>query len=549
MLVYRDAARPVASGELRRELLSRVARTEANPAARESGERRELGALVLMAAELETALEDLASVAPTSVASATLSTARAFTDACADAWWQGAGWDRAGWSRALASLVLPAALRLKRAEGYAYYALEPGAYARGAIEVAARSGRVLLIGVRSIGTSLSAAAGAGLRARGVEVERLSVRPSGHAWDRQCTFDERELERRRASTTECLIVDEGPGLSGSTFLAVGEALERAGVARERITFLTSHAVDATRLLARDAARRWARFRSRAVDDRPPFIDAVDLGAGRWRQLVYAREAEWPSSWTSIERRKFRLQGGTDLLKFVGLPPYGEAPLARAERLGRAGFCPPLAPERAGYARQRWSEGALLSRGQLELARPTLVPRLVEYLAFRCEACRAPEQRLCALEEMTRVNVAEALGAALPASFRLDARRWVFPDARLAPHEWVRCADGAWLKLDAIDHGDDHFFPGPCDSAWDLAGAIIELELPDPEGFLDRYRRRTGDDAAPRLGPYLIAYAACRVGAVSMAQLSADPAEHERLERDRCRYRARLAALVARWRWEA
>ena len=53
----------------------------------------------------------------------------------------------------------------------------------------------------------------------------------------------------------LIADEGPGLSGSSFLAVADALADAGVAREHIVVLPSHDPDPSRLCAPDAARRW------------------------------------------------------------------------------------------------------------------------------------------------------------------------------------------------------------------------------------------------------------------------------------------------------
>ena len=143
-------------------------------------------------------------------------------------------------------------------------------------------------------------------------------------------------------------------------------------------------------------------------------------------------------------------------------------------------------------------------------------------------------------MTRVNVAEALGVELPPAFHLDVESSVYPDARLMPHEWVASRHGGLVKVDAVDHGDDHFFPGPCDGAWDLAGAILELELSPLEAsdFLADYRRRTGDDATARIPSHRVAYLACRVGALSMAASSADALERPRLERDLAWYATRL-----------
>jgi hypothetical protein len=548
MLVYRDATRELSAPALRRELCDRSERCEANPAELLRSERSGLLAQLLLAAEVETALEDLDGATPASRA-----LGRAFTDAAADAWWAGARWDHADWSRRLACFDLPETLVLKRAEGYAYYALDPATYGLAARELAVGREGALVLGVRSIGTSLGAVVLASLRERGTRAERLSVRPRGHAWDRECLLDAPALQLlERFRGAELLVVDEGPGLSGSTFLSVGEALERAGVPPERITFLVSHAPDLSRLLARDAARRWRRFGQHVVPGDIPFPEARDLGAGRWRELVYASEAEWPSSWASAERRKLRLPGSTDLIKFVGFPPYSDAPLARAECLADAGFCPPMESVRPGYARQRWCEGRVLRRplGAADSPEVSVLERLVEYLAFRSESCRAPEATLLPLEEMARTNIREALGEEAPSCFALEAQRWVYADARLCPHEWV-VSGGTLLKVDAIDHGDDHHFPGPCDAAWDVAGAIVEFDLPRATArvFLEQYRRRTGDAVAARMPPYLIAYAACRVGALQMAELSALGCERERLARDRQWYTDRLRRFLTEHRTRA
>jgi hypothetical protein len=535
MLVYRDAARTLTRDELQRELTARIARCESNPAALPRSDREAWLALLLTCAEVETALEDRVDSSP--VARARV---RSFTDSCAEAWWTGVSADTSRWAGELAALALPERLVLKRAEGYAYYALDPEKYAHAVAARAVPGCPVLVIGIRSIGTSLSAVAVASLRARGVQAERISVRPSGHAWERHYSLADPELATLRAREgAECFVVDEGPGLSGSTFLAVGEGLERAGVPLDRITFFTSHQVDAAQLVARDAAQRWKRFRAHVVPDTSPFEGALDLGGGRWREHAYASSAEWPACWPNAERRKFRLPGSPDMIQFVGLGPYGEAPLARAEELARGGFGPAVTKAGSGYLRQRWCDGELLRRPLGPLTH-RLVPRLIEYLAFRNEAFPAPEAQPRALEQMARVNVAEALGVELPSSFSLEVERPVYADGRLAPREWVPMQNATLIKLDAIDHGDDHFFPGPCDSAWDLAGAIVELELSDADAgaLLAAYGRRTGDFAAARLPAYRVAYSACRLGYFDMAAASSEPLERQRLTRERDSYSAHL-----------
>jgi hypothetical protein len=87
-----------------------------------------------------------------------------------------------------------------------------------------------------------------------------------------------------------------------------------------------------------------------------------------------------------------------------------------------------------------------------------------------------------------------------------------------HEWLRSGSGL-LKVDVTDHHADHFFPGTGDIAWDLAGAIAELDLDDGARSLliRQYRARSGDrDIARRVPGYLVAYLACRIGYSALAE---------------------------------
>ena len=65
-----------------------------------------------------------------------------------------------------------------------------------------------------------------------------------------------------------------------------------------------------------------------------------------------------------------------------------------------------------------------------------------------------------EEMVRFNFSQETGRDWPVgaeSFRTNYP--VIADGRMAPHEWIRSQDGRLIKVDASQHGDDHFFPGP------------------------------------------------------------------------------------------
>ena len=103
----------------------------------------------------------------------------------------------------------------------------------------------------------------------------------------------------------------------------------------------------------------------------------------------------------------------------------------------------------------------------------------------------------------------------------------------------------FKTDAADHSDDHFFPGPTDIAWDLAGAIVEWDLPRQAAdyLLERYRRASGDDPESRMPGYLLAYTVFRMGYCKMAAAAVGISEEEqRLLRDYLWYRNKAGVLL-------
>ena len=86
--------------------------------------------------------------------------------------------------------------------------------------------------------------------------------------------------------------------------------------------------------------------------------------------------------------------------------------------------------------------------------------------------------------------------------------------MLPQEWLQTGSG-YVKTDAVDHHDDHFFPGCQDIAWDIAGAAVEWGFP-VEALADRYLRLQADPSLrSRLGFYITAYKAYRLGYCTMA----------------------------------
>ncbi|HVL70932.1 MAG TPA: hypothetical protein VM434_03510, partial [Beijerinckiaceae bacterium] len=339
MLVYGDGERR----EDPRAVLGRIAAALAGLPDRPAGILRhqelvaafmELGELAQGVADADFAARGADTATPAQEACMTALTALA---AAVWASWRG-GFDAPLPSPALLdplqSVPLPPEIVVRRPEGFAFYALYPEAYGAAAATLPLAPTRV--VGIRSVGTGLSAIVAAVLGAP----PPITVRPTGHPFRREVA-----LERGLVvdPNLRWAVVDEGPGLSGSSFGAVADALEARGVPPERIRFFPGHGGDLGPEASPRHRERWARaarpfvaFDDLVLGGQPAhrlerFVadlvgEAVapleDLSGGAWRARRLP-EAAWPPANVAQERRKFLLHTaeGPWLLKFTGLGREG------------------------------------------------------------------------------------------------------------------------------------------------------------------------------------------------------------------------------------
>ncbi len=393
-------------------------------------------------------------------------------------------------------------LTIKLPEGFGHYALYPESYYEAASPLAGRT--VDVVGIRSIGTTLAAMVAAALCAPCP----ATVRPTGHPFDRKLAWaDGNRLSLR--PDAELAIVDEGPGLSGSSIVAVADAAAAQGVTPDRIHVFPSHGNGPGSRASVEAQHFWKTTRTHvrsfddlalASDDRRHLASWVtdligeptgavkDISGGVWRGLLPGDPADWPPVHPWQERRKFLVEtaSGTWHLKFAGLGRTGLEKFELAQALGEAGFSPRPLAFRHGFIVERWQENAT-ALDPFGPDRARFLARLGQYLGFRARGFPAPPDRGASagqLLEMLRVNVEEEFGAhaaqgleawrpCLP-GLDADARR-VITDNRLHAWEWLVLAGGDILKTDAIDHHVGHDLVGCQDVAWDIAGACAEYGL--------------------------------------------------------------------------
>jgi hypothetical protein len=473
---------------------------------------------------------------------------------------------------ALTQPSLPERVMLRKPEGYWHYAVYPETYVVAAREATDPVGSV--IGIRSIGTSLAAMVAATVGTTAV----ASLRPRGEPYRRRIAADDSlAAHAMRDKKGVIAVVDEGPGLSGSSFMSVADWLEQHGVAEERIHFFPSHRGTPGPQAGDTVRRRWDGFTRHSKTFDEVFLetdtaahrltswlgDAVgpldgpldDLSAGRWRATVHGREQDWPPAIPAMERRKYRGNAGgcQVLVKFAGLGQLGQRKLAAARALAAAGFtAEPLALIH-GFIVETWLAAAAHCRIE-RVPRPQLIARIADYLAFRAVAFPAASEEGASLRElvdMTVFNTGRRLGQGL--ADRLAKQLAGLPDLepglkrcatdnRLQPFEWLVRPDGRLMKTDALDHAFGHDLVGCQDVAWDLAGAAVEFDLgsDERETLVRRVESMTGRSISRRLmGSLEPCYLALEIARLHFGlAMSGEQGDQRRLQAADRRYALKL-----------
>jgi hypothetical protein len=470
-------------------------------------------------------------------------------------------------------------LMIKLPEGFSIYALYPEQYLVAAARWLAqhslqRSEGAVVVGIRSIGTTLAALVSTALRAGGWQVHSLTVRPIGHPYSRQVDLGEMQI----AASTFGLIVDEGPGISGSSMAATANALVQAGIDRRNIAFFPGHPYDpggagseAVQVWWRTMPRYVAATKDLTFNGVPlqdalasilpePVLHIEDFSSGLWRQHLYPDPSVWPALCTAFERIKYRytLQSGKKVLfKFLGLATLfsdlsstaEEAAAVLCERATQ-GLASPLLGVAYGFVATEWVEGAPIN---LRVLVPEMIDSMGVYIAHVAGSSMPDSEMRAAIErltEMLTVNTHEALGE----DAAIRARRYrvstlcphdTYGDGHMQPHEWIAGRDNQLFKVDNMGHDCDHTLIGKQSVAWDIAGAIVEWGF-DGEAtarLLKAFNAASGTTIdVDTLNFYRAAYLAFRVGQCALAAQMHDPDERDRLLRAGAGYQKQLAAFL-------
>jgi len=465
--------------------------------------------------------------------------------------------------RVLELALVEQELEFRVPEGFAWYALYPDSYAqtaeRWSLQFEPPEIDVCVIGLRSIGTTLAAVVTQALRRRGFRIAScLTLRPSG-------TWPSRYVDLQGLlPASQNIIVDEGPGVSGASMVAVAQALRDAGARRESIHFFAGHAYGPGPAAGADAKTWWQENRvwttslddtfvdgkflphalASAVEDytgEPAVGPAEPLGTQGWQTLAGLRTL--PRAIAPIietPKKLVHLRSGRNVvLKFAGMD-------LSSQEHWRSGPNTALVTDRAaisplgrhqGWLAYPWISGEHLSAADADTSFVT------EYLGPWIAAVSTRKLSHGEIHDGIR-RIADALsawammqegGPPVSAIERVTeqvldqvgaAPQPCYGDGRLAAHEWIRQSNGVIRKVDLGGHDRDHTWVGPQPVIWDLVGAEVEWDL-DPTRAAElrsRVQSLAGYACSEKsLAFYTAGYCAFRAAAAHFSTTTTNDAE--------------------------
>jgi hypothetical protein len=483
------------------------------------------------------------------------------------------------------NLIIPYNLRLhlKTPEGFAHYTLFPEQYACASREWLRAHEQdsfreVIVIGVRSIGTTLSAVVSAVLKLDGWNAHRMSVRPEGHPFARIVN-----LELPAGLTNAfAIVVDEGPGLSGTSMAATAESLITAGIKQSRVSFFPSHSELPKRQMNETTKKWWtgtpryvvplgslywncrtliselADASAKIMGNNLSVKTVHDIGGGRWRPHVYSIEEFWPAVCAQFERTKYRVvfNDGTSIFwKFAGLIadenglPNSQKDAERLNSIAESDELRALGIMH-GFVARRWIDGVPFA------VRHINTDELTELALFlRCSS-RPPlkhSEHVAAINRLTDLiecNAQQFFGDTILQrvgswkSIGTTLSRLSLPQntgARMATWKWLRLPNSRIVNVDRVGHDFDHTCIGTQSLLWDVASLSVDWSLEESvEQYLIHAIPELHKVSADMVKFMRLSYAAFRAAqCVLCIECGADPSETNRLKRDVAFYKLEMS----------
>jgi hypothetical protein len=237
-----------------------------------------------------------------------------------------------------------------------------------------------------------------------------------------------------------VIDEGPGLSGSSICGTLEKLLECGISKDRIVIFPSWNPDSGRFISERAKRLWPIFDKFTKDFTDVWIvnnklESLfekkiinDFSGGNWRDFLISNKSDFPAVYTFHERRKYLLEDehkNQYIAKWVGLGEYGEKLIERGSRMAGSQFGIPITSYTYGFIIQPFIKGKIL---QVSDANGVFLEFVANYFHFLDKNFRssltAPFEKMIEMADRLavfpkKVEIQKALGESSEAPSEISA----------------------------------------------------------------------------------------------------------------------------------
>jgi hypothetical protein len=433
---------------------------------------------------------------------------------------------------------LPQTISLIAPEGFCYYGLYPECFIEAARQFYFdyQPDKVTVIGLRSIGTPLSALVHQNLEDKKCDCFSFTLRPRGNPFDRYVEIDENlNVIIKKRSKGYFVIVDEGPGLSGSSICGTIQMLKRFKISDYQIIIFPGWLPDSQKFISAQARELWGNYKKYVINFEDIWLKSnrlgmflkkkiiADLSSGNWKHVLNKNQSASVAVYPNHERRKYLLEDHAKnkyISKFIGLGKYGNLLLERANYLGNSNKIALVKDYYNGFLVYDFQDGTIPEKLNEQFIKFT-----IDYF---CLINTIPGQLTVSfdqIKEMIIVNLSESFSSDIVVNCRAVnsiseteyENEVVKIDGHVMPHEWIQKNDGTYSKSDCLEHHCDQFIHGCQNIAWDIAAFCIEFNMSQDltESYVNMFIEKTGNKLMKKVLPfYRLAYLAFRIGFVTM-----------------------------------
>lgn len=337
-------------------------------------------------------------------------------------------------------------------EGFAYYAVYPEQYRRAVDKYFLENKNdVVVIGLRNIGTALSAVVSSELIRNNINVKSFTLRPRGEWYNRYQIFSQKlKTFIYENKNSNFLIVDEGPGKTGTSISGTIKELNKLGITFNNIIIFPSYYPDLSKL-----DEVWSKCKIYVQLFNP-------IEENKKYEKIEKIEGK-----NIFDKLKYKLHYNNDnyFCKFVGLGEYGIKAFDKAKIFYENDFSPEPLKLEDGFIYFKYIDNFLKKDYIVE----DFLIFAAKYYSFLIKKFKTiPSHSFNELDEIISYNLNEKIQRKFEEQYAIEIDG--------LPELSSFCKIGnKFYKTGNNNYPLRHTLPGNIDYHYDLAAFIIENKL--------------------------------------------------------------------------